>query len=140
MSGEQFVSIDAKEIGKELKVLLRRGYNMKEVNDQLAHILHVMVEDKFEDQGPGWKEFAESTLRQRRKSKSPNLLQDSGDLVGSLTPYGGDDFAEVFTNKEYARFHIEGDGVSQRDFFDIDIPKALAMFDEIVTSEIARGR
>jgi phage gpG-like protein len=134
------VSIDTSELVAELQELGSRGYNMKEVNEQLAQILHVMVEDKFENQGPGWQGFAESTLRRRRKSKTPRLLQDTTELVGSLTPYGGDDFSEVFTNKKYARYHLEGDGVAKRDFFDIDIEKALEMFDEIITTEIARGR
>jgi phage gpG-like protein len=134
------VSVDTSEMVLELQELEHRGYNMTEVNEQLAQILHVMVEDKFENQGPGWKGFAPSTLRRRRKSTTPHLLQDTGDLVGSLTPFGGTDFAEVFTNKKYARYHLEGDGVEKRDFFDIDVPKALEMFDEIITAEIARGR
>jgi phage gpG-like protein len=134
------ISVNTSELVSELRKLRTRGYNMREVNDQLAQILHVMVEDKFESQGPEWKGFAESTLRRRRKSSSPKLLQDSTELVGSLTPYGGDDFSEVFTNKKYARYHLEGDGVAKRDFFDIDIEKALGMFDEIITSEITRGR
>lgn len=134
------VVVDTSELVLELQELGNRGYNMTEVNDQLAQILHHMVEDKFENQGPGWKGFADSTLRRRRKSTTPHLLQDTGDLVGSLTPFGGTDFAEVFTNKKYARYHLEGDGVEKRDFFDIDVPKALEIFDEIITAEIARGR
>lgn len=134
------VSVDTSELVVELQELEHRGYNMTEVNQQLAQILHVMVDDKFQDQGPGWQGFAESTLRRRRESKTPRLLQDTGDLVGSLTPFGGSDFAEVFTNKQYAKYHLQGDGVPQRDFFDIDIEKALAQFDEIITAEIARGR
>jgi phage gpG-like protein len=138
MPGETVISIDATEITKELKKLQNRGYNLTEVNMQLAQILHVMVEDKFEEQGPGWEPFADSTLRRRRHSKSPKLLQDSGDLVGSMMPESGPDFAEVFTNKAYAKYHIEGDGVPKRDFFDIDTAKALEIFDQILTTEIAR--
>lgn len=137
---DEFVIIDTAEVVKELKKLERRGMNLTDVNMQLAQILHVMVDDKFQDEGPGWKGFAESTLRRRRASKSPKLLQDTGDLINSLMPASGADFAEVFTNKAYAKFHINGDGVAQRDFFDIDTEKALAMFDEILSAEIARGR
>ena len=137
---EEIVEFDGSEVVKELKKLQVRGYNLADVNMQLAQILHVMVEDKFENEGPGWQPFADSTLRRRRHSKSPKLLQDSGDMVGSLTPFGDPEYAEVFTNKAYARYHLEGDGVPQRDFFDIDVPKALEMFDEILTSEIARSR
>ena len=131
---------DTSEVVLELRTLQVRGQNLSDLNMQLAQILHVMVEDKFENEGPGWPSFAPSTLRRRRASSSPKLLQDTGDMVGSLTPFGGEDYAEVFTNKSYAKYHLNGDGVPKRDFFDIDVPKALEMFDEILTSEIARGR
>jgi phage gpG-like protein len=139
MDGE-FIEFDGHELTDELRTLQVRGQNLSDINMQLAQILHVMVEDKFENEGPGWQPFAKSTLRRRRESKSPKLLQDTTELIGSMTPFGGDDFAEVFTNKKYAKYHLTGDGVAKRDFFDIDVPKALEMFDEIITSEIARGR
>jgi hypothetical protein len=60
-------------------------------------------------------------------------------MVGSLQPGSGADYAEVFTNKSYARFHLEGDGVPKRDFFDIDIEKALETFGLVLTEAIGRG-
>lgn len=139
MSNE-IIEIDFSEVETQLRTLQVRGQNLADVNMQLAQILHVMVEDKFDNEGPGWAPFAPSTLRRRRASSSPKLLQDTGDLVGSLTPFGDPEYAEVFTNKSYAKYHLNGDGVPKRDFFDIDVPKALEMFDEILTTEIARGR
>lgn len=134
------VDFDAGEIGRELRKLERRAQNIVSVNEQLSQILHLMVEDKFEEQGPGWPGFAESTLRRRRASRSPKLLQDSGDLINSMMPDHGSDFASVFTNKAYARYHLEGDGVPKRDFFDIDIPQALETMSSILIEEIGRGR
>lgn len=133
------VRVDSSDLVNELRKLEQMGANLESVNEQLAQIMHVMVEDKFEDQGPGWTGFAESTLRRRRVSTSPKLLQDTGDMVGSLQPAAGADFAEVFTNKAYARYHLEGDGVPKRDFFAIDIDKALETFGLIVTEAIGRG-
>lgn len=137
------IRVDTQELSDQLKVLMRRGHNLTDVNMQLAQILHVMVEDEFENNGPGggkWKEFAESTLRRRRRSTTPMLLQDSGDMINSLQLDAGPDFAELFTNKEYARFHLEGDGVPKRDFFDIDVDKALETFGQILAEEIGRER
>lgn len=134
------VRIDTHELVKELKELEKRGRNLGDVNLQLAQIMHNMVEDKFEQQGPGWPALSPVTIMLRRSSTSPKMLQDTGMLVGSLQPYGGRNFAEVFTNKPYAKFHIEGDGVPKRDFFDIDTDKALKIFGEIITEEIGRGR
>lgn len=137
------IHVDTRELIDQLKVMMRRGHNLTDVNMQLAQILHVMVEDEFENNGPGggkWKAFAESTLRRRRRSATPMLLQDTGDMVNSLQPDAGPDFAELFTNKEYARFHLEGDGVPKRDFFDIDVDKALETFGQILAEEIGRGR
>lgn len=137
------IHVNIRELNKQLKAMMRRGHNLTDVNMQLAQILHVMVEDEFENNGPGggkWKAFAESTLRRRRRSATPMLLQDTGDMVNSLQPNAGPDFAELFTNKEYARFHLEGDGVPKRDFFDIDVDKALETFGQILAEEIGRGR
>jgi phage gpG-like protein len=133
------VRVDSSDLVNELRKLQQRGYNLETINEQLAQIMHVMVEDKFEDQGPGWPGFAESTLRRRRASTSPKLLQDTGDMVNSLQPAAGADYAEVFTNKAYARYHLEGDGVPKRDFFDIDIDKALESFGLIIAESIGRG-
>ena len=134
------VEFDASEMTGELKKLERKAKNLGSVNRQLAEILHLMVMDKFENEGPGWPALSEVTLRMRRASRTPMMLQDTGDMVVSILPDSGPDFSEVFTNKEYARYHLEGDGVPQRDFFDIDIPQALRTMTEILLEEIGGKR
>lgn len=134
------VNIQTDQLVNELKTLQRRGSNLKDVNNNLAEILLSMVEDKFEDEGPGWPPLADSTLRRRRASKSPKMLQDTADMVNSLQPSSGADYAEVFTNKVYASYHIEGNGVPKRDFFDVDTDKALETFGLILLEEISTGQ
>jgi phage gpG-like protein len=59
----------------------------------------------------------------RRWQGNPKLLQDTGVLVGSLTPYTSDDVIEVYTNVRYAKYHVSHaprHKIPLRDFFDID--------------------
>jgi phage gpG-like protein len=134
------IDFEAHEIGAQLRKLARRAKNVGGINKQLAHIMHLMVEDKFEDEGPGWPALSDATLRQRRVSNSPKMLQDSGDMVTSIGIDYGPEFAEVFTNKAYAKYHLDGDGVPQRDFFDIDLDKALTTMTDILLAEIGQAR
>jgi phage gpG-like protein len=134
------IEFDASGITKELHKLARKAKNVGSVNQQLAEILHLMVMDKFEDEGPGWPDLSDSTLRSRRYSQSPKMLQDTADMITSILPDSGPEYAEVFTNKEYARYHLEGEGVPQRDFFAIDIDKALQTMTEILLEEIGGQR
>lgn len=59
----------------------------------------------------------------RRWQGNPKLLQDTGVLIGSLTPYTSDDIIEVYTNVRYAKYHVSHaprKKIPLRDFFDID--------------------
>lgn len=123
------VNIDAREIHEALVALQSRGMNLQPLAANFAQTLLLMVEDEFASEGRGrWPALSPVTIARRRASKSPKMLQDTGDLVGSLQPEGGADnqgfYSQVFTNKSYAQFHLEGKGVPKRDFFDIDIDAA----------------
>jgi phage gpG-like protein len=62
----------------------------------------------------------------RRWQGNPKLLQDTGNLVGSLQRDWSDDAVEIFTNVPYAKFHISPDPrrvIPLRDFFDINTAK-----------------
>lgn len=59
----------------------------------------------------------------RRWQGNPKLLQDTGVLVGSLTPHTAEDLIEVYTNVPYAKYHVSAaprHKIPLRDFFDID--------------------
>jgi phage gpG-like protein len=59
----------------------------------------------------------------RRWQGNPKLLQDTGNLVGSLRPEYADDFVEVYTNVPYAKYHVSPEPrrkIPLRDFFDIN--------------------
>lgn len=140
MSTEVSVNFDMSELTVKLGKFKDRAYNMSDVNAQIAQIILLKVDDKFQDQGPGWPQLADSTIRRRRASSSPKMLQDTGDLINSLMPESGVDFAGVFTNKAYAKYHLEGDGVPKRDFFDIDFEDVLFQASAIVTEAIGRAR
>lgn len=127
------VEVDVRELTKQIGLLQQHGENLDSITANFAQKLHFLVEEKFDQQVPGWPPLSPLTLRKRRKSRDPHMLQDSGDLVNSLQPASGPDFSEVFTNKAYARPHLEGLGVPKRDFFAIDIDQAVEDFaDEIL--------
>lgn len=143
------VIVDVNELTASLRVMAERGQNSAAVNQQVAQILELHVDDKFRDEGPGWAPMRELTLRLRRGSTG-KLLQDTGHLAQISSDYGPD-FAEVFTNVEYAKYHLKGPrklvplyhktGVWHlpvRDFFDIDVPAALSEVAELVVIEFAR--
>lgn len=119
-----------------------------ELGPVIAEGMHAEVLEVFETQGYGeWPPFAPSTLqarsfkprarnkdgslkrtkkgklvKRRRIKGTPKLLQDTGLLVGSLTPVWNASEVEVYTNVRYAKFHITGTRhMPQRNFLSIDL-------------------
>ena len=134
------IDFKSNEVLKEINKLARKAKNIGSVNQQLAHIIDAMVEDKFENEGPGWPKLSDITIKNRRESAVVMMLQDSGIMKGSIAVDYGPDYAGVFTNNQYARYHLEGEGVPKRDFFDIDLDKALDTMQEILLLEIGGKR
>lgn len=129
------VTFDMKELNDELKRMGGQAAHQRDVNMQVAHILHAMVDDKFDAQGPGWKPLEQTTLKRRRGGS--RVLQDTGHLANSMTPEAGDDFAAVFTNVDYATFHITGTKhMPKRDFLDIDMDKVFDQAVELILESI----
>jgi len=61
-----------------------------------------------------------------RMQGNPKLLQDTGNLVGSITPDWTDNVIEAYTNVPYAKYHISPAPrhvIPLRDFFDIDMAR-----------------
>lgn len=135
------VEVDTSELTKELETFLGRGYNQRDINFQVAEILRTAVEDKFEDEGPGWPRLELSTLKRRRISSGARILQDSGHLAASIMPFATEESAGVSTNVEYAIFHLDGTkNMPARDFFDIDQDVVLEQAAELILESIARER
>lgn len=134
--------VDTRELTLELKKLGGRAQNQRAINAQVAEILRTFVDDKFQDEGPRWPQLAPATiLRRRGGGQGARILQDTGILATTIGVDSGADFAEVFTNVEYARFHITGTrNMPQRDFFDIDETRALDLAARLITESIGRGR
>ena len=133
---------DMTEVVQELDRLLRRAYNSRDINMQVATIMQRMVDDKFEEEGPGWQPLSAATLDRRRGGGAgARILQDTGVLANGIAVGAGDDFAEVFTNTQYAKFHVEGTRfMPKRDFFDIDLDAAMADASELILEDIGRAR
>ncbi len=133
----EFVEFDVEELTDSLKELGARARNQRAVNEQIAEVMHALVEEKFDEQGPGWPELAPATLKRRRGGS--RILQSSGHLAQSVQPAAGADFALVFTNLSYGGFHLTGTGdMPQRDYFDIDMDNVFDQAEEIVLESITR--
>lgn len=130
------VEFDTREVQDAISRIARHAERMpQEVLPLAAESLHAAVLEVFETEGFGmWDRFwwePGTPPSGRRWQGSPKLLQDTGNLVGSMTPAIGPDFAEVFTNVPYAKYHASQrprEVIPLRDFFDVD--------DEALTEDI----
>jgi phage gpG-like protein len=142
--------IDFRELQGVLGIYQERGRRvMGELSPAIAESLHHEVLEMFETEGHGqWAPFAPSTLAarsfkprarnkdgslkrtkkgklvKRRSRGNPKLLQDTGNLVGSMTPDWDEHMVEVYTNVPYAKYHASHEPrhvIPLRDFFDIDV-------------------
>lgn len=116
--------IDGREIDEALGKIERRGRDLTPTMAIIAEMLVVAVQDEFETEGGGeWPELAASTIAKRRKgSGGVKILQDTGNMAGSVEASHGSDFAEAATGVSYAIHHVYGApkaNVPQRNPFDI---------------------
>lgn len=77
---------------------------------------------------PKKKRLSAKTRRQHRRfaGGGAKLLQDTGNLIGSITPEWKATYVETFTNVPYAKYHISPlprRVIPLRDFFDIDMDR-----------------
>lgn len=123
---------------------------IQELTPAIAEAMHAEVLEVFETEGYGeWPPFADSTLDRRllyskkamgkrkkaRRSRNPKLLQDTGNLINSLSPNWDEHMIEVYTNVPYAIFHVSPRPrrvIPLRDFFAIDT----AVFEQDVVDMI----
>jgi phage gpG-like protein len=122
------------------------GHDVMQVG---AEILVAEVQEVFEKEGAvaggdkwaafWWQRRGLPKPKGRRWQGSLKLLQDSGLLAGSITPFSEALVAEAFTNVPYAGYHVsqrERRKLPMRDFTAIDFDKAQKEFVDVILSQL----
>jgi phage gpG-like protein len=102
--------LSAVEMRRKIQQRKKAMDNWRKPLKQIAQVLNRAVILNFRTQGSrlptgAWKPLSRVTLDLRRKGKgsgSPRILQDSGSLYGSITPYSDDKQAAATTQIPYA--------------------------------------
>lgn len=82
---------------------------------------------------------AREKRKQREASIAFTILQDTGNLAGSIMPYADQQVAEAFTNVPYGGFHVSDaprKKLPKRDFTDIDFEAAQAEAVDVILSQV----
>lgn len=147
-SSRKGVNLDFDPFIEALRELAEAGASASaEVTPVIAEILVSAVLEVFEKEGavPGgsqWEELAESTKAKRRGSGPYKILQDTGVLVGSITPWSEALVAEAFTNVPYAGYHVSQRARSKlpmRDFTLIDFDGAQREAADVVLAQLMQS-
>lgn len=140
--------VDYDEFLNALALLEEAGADVAaEVLPVIAEMIVSATLDVFEHEGavggqPKWPELAESTKRKRAKRQSSGsfkMLQDTGLLAASITPYVDGSIAEAFTNVPYAGYHISQEPrrvIPLRDFTDIDFDTVQADATDLILAQL----
>jgi phage virion morphogenesis protein len=94
---------------KPFKVFAKGAEQLKDFTPVMARIAAMLegyVQENFQQEGrPKWKPLNPVYAAQRGNGR---ILQDTGQLSGSVQPGYGQNYARVSTNKIYARIHHFG--------------------------------
>jgi phage gpG-like protein len=101
------INIDSLDVLKAIGDLEARGKALTGLTPVIAQMLEAAVADVFDAEGPGCKDLAESTQKGRRGT-SYKILQNTGNMAGSVTGAHGSDWAEAFDGSGYGNFHVTG--------------------------------
>ena len=139
--GEVSAHLDTIELESIFDDLERSGKNLRGVLELIALDMVDRVEDEFATEGHGrWPKLAESTLAKRRKKgRGAMILQDTTHLVQNIDAAWELDFAEAFTNVEYAKYHTSKaprKKIPLRDFMDIDLDEVREDAAQMLLEEI----
>lgn len=123
--------IDYTELGSVVRLYEQRGKRtIAELQPAFAEALVAEVQEVFETEGYGtwdpfwWQRDGKPKPQGRRWGGDPKLLQDTGNLAGSITPDWDDTTVEAYTNVRYAKFHVNGTKhMPARNFLAIDVAK-----------------
>lgn len=150
LRGDGTVQIDTSDLDEALAAIHDAGAelagNLMQVG---AEILVAEVLEVFEQEGAvgghgRWPEFAWERdglprPQGRRWQGNLKLLQDTGVLVGSITPYAEQGVAEAFSNVPYAGYHVSRrprKKIPLRDFTLIDFDKAQREFADVILAQL----
>lgn len=146
--GGSLVEFDSSELQRALELLRDAGSDVAaETMPVLAEILVSSVHEVFEREGavaglPKWPDLAPSTKRKRAKRQASGvfkILQDTGNLAGSIMPYADHEVAEAFTNVPYAGYHISAAPrriIPLRDFTNIDFEAAQREAVDVILAQV----
>jgi len=123
------------QLRKVVDETLSRGGNLQGVAEVVAEELVAAVEQNFQDergfeQGPWPKragrigQLVERIRTGTAEGQNRKLLQDTGNLAGSVTPAHEGLEAQAFTDVPYAIFHVSEEPrtvIPLRDFLDVDL-------------------
>lgn len=136
-------SYDASALTKLMRDFGTRGGNVGNLTPVIAEDLVSCILERFELQSGfsqgAWEALEDSTIDARRVSKSPKMLEDSGVLLGSITPFDDAETAEAYTNVPYAKYHVSAEPrtkIPLRDFTDIDFAAVSDRAAELVLAEL----
>jgi phage gpG-like protein len=138
------VKIDFGPLGAALEKVGNAGAEvLAQAAPIIADNLVFHVQEVFEREGavaghPRWPGLAESTKKARR-GQSYVILQNTGVLAGSITPYSEGPIAEAFTNVPYAGYHVSQaprHKLPLRDFTDIDFEQAQKEAADIILAQL----
>ncbi len=142
-SGEP-LELDFTPLGDALLALEAAGATVgAEVMPAIAENLVFHVQEVFDKQGAiagrdRWPDLAPSTKASRRGT-SYIILQDTGNLAASITPFSEAVVAEAFTNVPYAGYHVSDrprKKIPLRDFTDIDFETAQREACDLILSQL----
>lgn len=126
---------------KIVREMERRGNNLEDLTPAIAQLLVSAVEDVFETEGFGaWPDLAPATIRARRGTGA-KMLQDTGNMAGSIRPRHGARVAEAFTSVPYAKYHISKEPrtiIPLRDFLDIKFDDVTDKAAQILIREVLK--
>ena len=126
MAGDAFfdVALNVDGVEEYLKALAEGSLDLSDTMAVISEMLVAEVNDKFENQGPGWHALEPATLaRRRKKGRGAQILKDTGRLAASIRGSYGPDFAEAATDVSYAVYHVSSAPravIPLRDFFDLE--------------------
>lgn len=101
------VKINDEELTRTLGHLVAGLRDPRGLMRALAGVLETETETNFARQGrPRWLGLSPRTLR--RRGSGAQILQDTGQLAGSVATDYGSDFARIGSNKVYAAIHQFG--------------------------------
>jgi phage virion morphogenesis protein len=109
-----------KELQEAVKNKLEHFRNIRSPLSNIATLMYKSVMQNFQEEGTDkekWKPLSWFTLwvksvRSKKKTKTPKILQDTGYLRMSISPETTENSAIVGTNVKYGRLHQFG-GVSE---------------------------